>query len=191
MMANRLSADECGVTAVEFGLIAPVLCMMVMGLFDMSYNMYTNTMLQGTIREAARQSTIEGAAPSAVDAHVAQAVRYVAPHAELSFKRKAYTTFSTVARAEDFNDSNADGVCSDGETFEDSNGNGSWDRDPGSAGNGGARDAVLYRVDVSYVRMFPIAAFIGLPENHQTSAVSVLRNQPFSAGSQPVEATCM
>jgi hypothetical protein len=45
---------------------------------------------------------------------------------------------------------NGDGVCNAGEPFEDANANGSWDADQGKAGSGGARDAVLYEVQVTY-----------------------------------------
>ena len=43
-----------------------------------------------------------------------------------------------------------------GEPFEDANANGTWDEDRGSDGQGGARDAVLYVVSVSYRRAFGV-----------------------------------
>ena len=35
----------------DFALIAPVLLMMLLGMFDMSYNMYANSMLHGAVVE--------------------------------------------------------------------------------------------------------------------------------------------
>jgi Flp pilus assembly protein TadG len=178
----RLKADSAGVSAVEFALIAPVLLMMVMGIFDLGHNMYTTSMLQGAIQQAARNSTIEGAAsnPAGLDAIVTTAVRAISPNSTLQFGRTAYTNFSDVGQAEDFTDSDGDDICNNGEPYEDSNGNGTWDADQGIAGQGGARDAVLYTVIVSYPRMFPIARLIpGQTDTFTMQSQTVLRNQPW------------
>jgi Flp pilus assembly protein TadG len=179
---SRLPADNAGVSAVEFALIAPVLLMMVMGIFDLGHNMYTTSMLQGAIQQSARNSTIEGAAsdPDALDAIVATAVHAISPNSTLQFSRSAYTNFSDVGQAEDFTDSDNDDICNNGEPFEDANGNGQWDTDQGIAGQGGARDAVLYTVIVSYPRMFPIARLIpGQTDTFTMQSQTVLRNQPW------------
>jgi Flp pilus assembly pilin Flp len=177
-----LLRDERGVTAIEFALIAPVLLMMVLGLFDMGHNMYTTSMLQGAVQQAARNSTIEGAASQsdALDANVTTAVHAISPHAVLQFRRTAYSSFSDVSRPEDFTDVDNDGSCDNGEPFEDANGNGAWDSDRGTAGQGGARDAVLYTVGISYPRLFPIARFVpGMGDQFSMVATTVLRNQPY------------
>jgi Flp pilus assembly protein TadG len=163
--------------------------MLLMGMFDMGYNIYTKTLLEGAVQAAARDSTIEGASGSQsdIDAAVTKAVHAITPQANLSFKRQAYTNFSDVSEPEDFTDVNNDGVCTDGEPFEDVNGNGMWDSDRGIDGFGGARDAVLYTVSVEYPRLFPVANLIGLSPNFTTESVTVLRNQPF--GAQEVDVT--
>ena len=178
----NLRPDQNGVIAVEFALVAPVLMLMLMGLFDLSYNMYTTQMLQGAIENAARNASIEGAVgkEAQLDAMVTTAVRAVAPTATLSFTRRAYSSFTKAGRPEDFTDVDSDGVCSKGEPFEDANGNGKWDTDGGKTGFGGARDAVLYTVVVKYQRAFPIAALIpGQSKTFTLSAATVLRNQPY------------
>ncbi len=58
---RRLAADQIGATVVEFALIAPVLVMTLLGLFDMAYSTYTSSVMQGAIANAARNSAIEGA----------------------------------------------------------------------------------------------------------------------------------
>ncbi|MXO90299.1 TadE/TadG family type IV pilus assembly protein [Pontixanthobacter aquaemixtae] len=176
---QTLRRDEQGVSILEFALIAPVLLTMILGLFDLSYNMYANSMLHGAVQQAARESTLEGASEQGVDSAVTDAVHDVVPHATLTFDRKAYASFTAVAQEEAFTDVNEDGTCNEGEPFEDANGNGIWDRDQGEAGMGGARDAVLYNVTISYPRAFPIAPFIGISPFQQTTATTVLRNQPF------------
>ena len=185
---RSLWRDNRGVTVIEFALIAPVLMIVLMGLSDLSYNMYTTEMLQGAIQKAARDSTIEGAAgsPAQLDGLVTKAVHAVAPGATLNFDRKAYANFTDVARPEDYTDVDADGTCNNGEPFEDSNGNGTWDLDPGTAGFGGARDAVLYTVTVTYQRAFPVAGFIpGQTNDFTLSANTVLRNQPYGQSNAP------
>lgn len=174
--------DNNGATIVEFALIAPVLLMTMMGIFDLGYNMYATSMLQGAIQKAARDSTLEGASGSstALDALVAGAVHDVVPQATMTYSRTAYSSFSDVRQPEDFTDIDADGTCNNGEPFEDANSNGNWDQDRGIAGQGGARDAVLYEVKISYPRAFPIAKLIGMSEQFTTVAKTVLRNQPYS-----------
>ena len=175
----ELRRDARGATIVEFALLAPVLLLTLLGLFDIGYNTYTSSVLQGAIVKAARGSTIEGAAPAKLDARVEAAVRDIAPNATVTFDRKSYTSFSDVGAPEDFTDLDGDGICNNGEPFEDANGNGSWDADRGRSGSGGARDAVLYTVTVSYPRAFPLAKFIGVSDRHQAQSQTVLRNQPW------------
>jgi Flp pilus assembly protein TadG len=192
---DSLLRNSQGATLVEFALIFPALMVMLFGLFDLSYNMYTAQMLQGAIQDAARDSTIEGAGgnQAAIDANVTRAVKALAPGSTLTFARKSYANFSGVNRPEDYEDVNANATCDDGEPFEDANGNGNWDLDPGTAGFGGARDAVLYTVSVNYKRAFPIAALIpGQSEDFKLVTATVLRNQPFGqqANSTPVVGAC-
>jgi Flp pilus assembly protein TadG len=179
---KRLQSDQRGVSIIEFALLAPTLLVMLFGLLDLAYNMYTAQMLQGAIQSAARRATIEGASANSgdIDDVVTTAVRTLAPSATLTFNRKSYSSFTQVGRPEDYTDINTNGTCDANEPFEDANGNGSWDLDPGQSGFGGARDAVLYQVDVSYPRLFPIYAFIpGQTNTYAMSVSTVLRNQPY------------
>ena len=178
---RRLHENASGVAAVEFAMVAPALLLTIMGIFDLGYNIYANTMVQGAIQHAARDSTIEGSdlRLADIDARVSRAVHNVVPRATIAFSRKAYANFSDVSRAEDYTDSDGNGVCDNGEPFEDANRNGTWDDDRGANGQGGARDAVLYSVTVTYSRGFPMASLIGLPDTVTTEAATVLRNQPY------------
>lgn len=179
---RRVRQDRNGSAAVEFALISPALVLVLMGLFDMGYTLYAGVMLQGTIQRAARSATVEGAANTlaAIDSEVEDQIKRVVPNADIVFKRKSYANFSDVALPEDFTDSNANGSCDAGEPFEDANGSGTWDRDRGADGLGGARDAVLYTVTMTYRRPFPMASLIGLPETVSNQASTVLRNQPYA-----------
>lgn len=183
MTLRDLWRDERGVTIVEFAIIAPVLLITILGMFDMGYNLYVQTILKGAVQKAARDSTIEGADANsaAIDAAVSSAVHGIAANAQVSFSRKAYSTFGDVGQPEDFSDLNGDGACDEGEPFEDANRNGSWDPDRGREGTGSARDAVLYIVTIRYPRAFPIGRLIGISDTFSTDAETVLRNQPYAA----------
>jgi hypothetical protein len=191
-----LQSDQRGATLVEFALILPALLALVLGIFDLCYNVYTNEMLQGAIQRGARASSLEGAAANraSIDDQVTAEVHTVAPNAVLTFGRKSYASFSGVGRPEDFTDINANAICDNGEPYEDANGNGSWDKDPGQTGFGGARDAVLYTVTVTYPRLVPVAAFIpGQNANFTLKSSTVLRNQPFgvqTGNAAPAIANC-
>lgn len=181
-LVHRLLRNERAAALVEFALIAPVFVFTLIGLFDLSYNIYTSSLLEGAIQQAARDSTIEGAGLSEaqIDAEVTAAVESIVASATVQFERMSYTNFADMNVAEDFTDSNDDGLCNDGEPFEDVNGNNLWDEDRGSSGMGGARDAVLYTVTVTYDRQFPLYNFIDVPARVSTEARTVLRNQPFA-----------
>lgn len=174
--------NEEGVSTVEFAMIAPVLVMTLMGLFDLSYNFYTDTMIEGAVAKAARDSTIESFAnnPAALDDAVERAVHRVAPSATVSFQRSAYADYTSVGQAEEYTDTNSDGFCNNGEPFEDVNGNNTWDADRARGSSNGARDAVLYEVEATYDRLLPMASLLGWEDTVTVRAVTVLRNQPFN-----------
>lgn len=178
---KALIADRSGVTVVEFALISPVLLVLLMGTYDVAYQLYASSILQGAIQKAGRDSTIEGASASTatIDQKVADTVRYVVPNATISFARKSYTNFGNVAKPEDFTDQNNNGTCDFGEAYEDANGNGSWDTDRGKNGQGGSKDAVLYTVTVTYPRPLAVAPMMGMSKTITLKTETVLRNQPF------------
>lgn len=178
----RVITDENGATLTEFGLVAPILFMMLMGIFDMAHGVYTTALVNGAMQSAARNLTIEGATlrESAIDQQVLAQVRAVVPtNATVTLTKQTYAEFNDVGRPEDFTDTNNDGICNNGEPYVDVNGNNQWDADRGKAGLGGARDVMLYTVTATYPRLFPIYKFIGMPKNATISGSTVLRNQPF------------
>lgn len=180
-LLHRLARDSRGVTAIEFAFAMPVMALMLMALFDLGFQVYAQSVLQGSVQQAARASTLEtgGTNQSALDTAVEASFHEVIPNAQLAFVRKNYSNFEDVGLAEEFTDTNNDGICNNGEAFEDINNNGTWDADRGADGIGGARDAVLYSVSASYPRVFPFHSFVGLPEQIVVDGSTVLRNQPF------------
>lgn len=180
-LCRAVGRDQRGVTVVEFALLAPVLLISLLGIFDMGYTMYAQTLLQGALQQAARNSTIEGASGSTatIDGAVTSSVRTAIIDATVAFERKSYASFSKVGVAEQFTDTNGNSTCDAGEPFEDVNNNGAWDRDQGNIGLGGARDAVLYTATMTFPRAFPLTGFMNIPANVSVSGSTVLRNQPY------------
>jgi Flp pilus assembly pilin Flp len=180
-LIKRILADEKGVTVVEFALLTPVLLMALMGMFDLAYNMYMSSMLDGSIQKAARDSTLENASENTtgVDAAVRAAVLSLAPRADVQPKRTSYLSYSAVGKPEPFEDKNGDGLCKGGELFDDVNENGTHDRDQGASGGGGARDVVVYEVKVTYERLFPVTGFLGMPSTFTMTSRMLLSNQPW------------
>jgi Flp pilus assembly protein TadG len=191
-----LADDTRGVTMVEFALIAPVLVLLLMGMFDLGHSQYARSVLEGEMQAAGRASTFETstvvANQAAIDAQVASQIRRIAgKSATVTFSRKAVQSYKRMQlRAEEFLDGNGNNVCDNGETFEDSNGNGTWSPDATIAGQGGAKDVQLYDATVTYPRMFPMASLLGWSQNQTVKASTVLRNQPYTNQAVIPKGTC-
>ena len=179
-----LVRDREGVTIVEFAIVAPVMLTLIFGVLDLGHGLYMQSVLQGAVQSAGRDSGLEGASGSqaAIDEHVIDSVKAVMPFLDeddIEISRSNYETFSEVGTPEDFDDSNDNETYDDTECFTDRNGNAQWDSDVGMDGLGGADDVVHYEVTVTYSRFFPLWKLIGLPHRTQASAATIMRSQPF------------
>lgn len=177
--------DARGATIVEFGIIAPVLCMLLLCAFDLAHTLYMQTVLQGIVQKAARDSSLEDADAtriSQIDASITSQVRQLNKNVTPTFSRRYYRTFAdaAAAKAEPWTDTNNNGTCDNGEPYEDDNNNNTWDRDGGNNGQGGAKDRTLYTVQLNYPHLFPIYGFLGGSGNVALSASTILENQPYS-----------
>lgn len=177
-LLRRLRADERGMNAVEFGILAPVLCLTLMGLMDLAYQAYIQASMEGAIQKAGRDSGIEAANTATVDERMKAAVRTVVPRASFVIERKSYASFGNIS-PERFDDANNNGVYNKGECFYDVNNNKAWDADPGAIGQGGASDVTLLTVTATYTRLFPLAKMLGGSSEQSTSATTLLKNQPY------------
>lgn len=177
--------DARGATIVEFGIIAPVLCMLLLCAFDLAHTLYMQTVLQGIVQKAARDSTLEDADAtriSQIDASVTSQVKALNKNVTPTFSRRYYRTFAdaAAAKAEPWTDTNKNGTCDNGEPYEDDNNNNTWDKDGGNNGQGGAKDRTLYTVQLNYPHLFPIYGFLGGSGNVMLTATTILENQPYS-----------
>lgn len=186
-LLRRLRRQESGLAAVEFALTAPVFLLLLMGIFDYSWQLYARQVLQGAVAKASRDATLEKYASSqtALDNHVRDAVLKVFKNANVTFSRKTYDSFDEVGNPEPFKDSNGNHQYDSSPTkecFEDINGNGVWDADRARTGNGGADDVVLYTASMKIRRVLPVWKMLGQPQESTINASTALRNQPFNAG---------
>ena len=190
---QRLRRNRRGATIIEFAIVAPVMIFLIMGLGDVLYQAYTQSILNGSLQKAGRDSGIEGnAANSAtIDAKVTTMVKKIAPNAIFVSSRKNYDNFTEVA-PEPFTDADNDGVRDPGECFYDQNANGVWDADPGAAGQGGASAVTLYTMTATYPRLFPVARLFGWSSTQTITSTTLLKNQPYAtqntteAGTDPI-----
>lgn len=183
-MIRRLGQCHRAATLIEFAILLPVLAALLMGLMDIAYQAYIQAVLEGAVQKAGRDSTIEAADTGTIDARVVTSVQRVAGNATVSPSRLFYSSFGVI-KPEDFTDTNGNGKHDAGECFTDINGNGLYDTDPGRAGQGGASDVTIYKVTVTYTRLFPVAGLIGWSNQVVLSASTRFKNQPFNVQSIP------
>jgi len=180
-----LARDERGAALTEFGLIFPVVAMLLLGAFDVGHTLYVRSILEGAVQKAARDSGLETGAEAtvrtAVDNRVrAQLHKVGLQDSDITITRRTYRTFSAAAAVgETFTDTNGNGRCDNGEPFEDGNANLTRDADVSASGQGGAKDTVIYTVAVDYQRLFPIDGFIGGDGRSRMSGRTVMNNQPY------------
>jgi Flp pilus assembly protein TadG len=189
---KRFWRDQGGTSVMEFGLIAPVAVMMMLGTMDIGHSYYVRSVLDGAMQNAARDSALEGSSTVAqqrvIDRRIIDSVHAISPSSTVKPTRRYYKTFSAAAaaRAETINEATQNFLCEvdNAETYIDANNNGKFDRDGGDEGQGGAQDVVVIKVQVQFPRLFPVATLIGLPNNVTIDSNSILANQPY--GNQAV-----
>ncbi len=185
---RRLIACTRAVAALELAFAAPVLFVAIAGVIEISMVMFTITLMEGGLREAARFG-ITGNIPVGMtrEARILGLIEentiglVDASNAEVTYK--IYPSFGDVGEPEPYTDSNpANGTYDVGEAFVDVNGNGQWDSDMGLAGLGGPGDVVLYTVTADWTLLTPlIAPLMGDNGLMELSASVVVRNEPYPA----------
>lgn len=187
-----LARDESGISVTEFGFIAPMFMLILMGIFDQGFAMYAQTALNGAVQDGARQASLENTLWTDIENRVNEQVRQVIPSTDpstqiqFSLNPSFYQNYDEIERPEVFEDQLRgspqvrNGTYDPDECFVDRNGNSRWDRNVGLSGRGGAQDVVSIEASVTYVRIFPFWKMIGQPQTITLKANTFLRNQPFS-----------
>lgn len=201
---HRLGRDRRGVTIIEFALVLPVMLLMMMGLGDLLYQEYAQSILSGAVQKAARDSGIEGGATTtaAIDGKVIDMVSIIVKNmtnsctptgtaATWCSTRKTYDSFSEVGTPEPFTDNDKNGVLDKGDCFTDQNGNGQYDLDPYVNGQGGASATTLYTMSITYPRIFPVAGLFKWPKTQTITATTLLKNQPYASQTNTNATVCL
>ena len=180
-----IGADEAGSPAVEFGLVAPLLLLVMIGIIEFGMIMFVTVLMEGGLREAARYG-ITGQTPEGGDrmarilAIVADRTLGLVDLSKATITLTAYPTFDDVGKGEAFTDGNGNGKYDAGETYKDCNGNGKHDADRGKADAGNAGDVVVYQFDYDWPlltsMMMPL---IGEDGKFHIQANAVVRNEPW------------
>jgi Flp pilus assembly protein TadG len=196
---RRLKRDRQGVAAIEFGFVAPVLAMFMMGIGDLIYTTYVQSILVGAVQKAGRDATLQAnattAATNEIDAAVMVLVRKVSPNATYVSTRESYSSFSNVDKPEPFEDKSGPGATTGVydagiDCFTDLNGNDTYDLDGGRSGVGGANDIAQYKITVTIPRLFPVATLLGFPTHATAAAETLLKNQPYAGQVITAETVC-
>ena len=188
---RALRADSKGATIVEFALILPVMCMMLLGTLDLGYRSYVSSVVQGALHDAARMATVGGVTTAQIQTMVQNKLQAFSRNATITTSTRSYSDYSGVKVAETITQDTAPfGVYNQGDCFQDANGNGVYDTDRGRSGTGGAEDVVYFEVTMTYPHIVPVGRLFGWSSNVTTTQNTVLRNQPFGAHNSAVNIVC-
>jgi len=182
---KRLRAHKGGSAAVEFGFVALPMSLLILPPIDLGYRAYCQSVLQGVLVRAARNSTTGSYTNVQIDAIVNKELDDFKKNATVTITRKNYANFSGVGKPEKITSDIAPiGTYNVGDCYNDSNGNGQWDADQGKNGQGGADDVVYYQVQISFPRIIPMTGLLGFPANETIKSATIVRNQPYAASTQ-------
>jgi Flp pilus assembly pilin Flp len=191
MILHALRRSERGATVVEFALVLPVMCVLLLGTLDLGYRSYVTSIVQGSLHEAARMATVGGVPTSTIEAHVRSRLRDFSGGATITTTTRSYADFNGVRTPETVTQDTAPmGQYNQGDCFQDVNGNGSYDLDRGRGGLGGAEDVVYFEVNMSYPRIVPLDRLLGWDENVTITQNTLLRNQPYAGRSNSTTIVC-
>jgi Flp pilus assembly protein TadG len=176
-----------GAAALEFALVLPPLCLILVGMFEVSMLMFTQASMEGALREAARFG-MTGSVEDPEDRE-AQIMDIIDKHtygvvdmstANITFE--VYDGFGDVDDGEPYVDTNANGNYDVGEPFTNQPGcpSTNWDADCGQAGVGSSAEVVQYTVSYDWEVMTPfMAQFMGDEGKIKMKASVVIRNEPW------------
>lgn len=186
-----LARDQSGATIVEFAMLLPVMCILIMGVLDLGYRSYVTSIVQGSLHEAARMATVGGVTTAEIETHVRDRLRDFSHEAEIETETKSYSDFNGVNVPEAITQDTAPlGSYNAGDCYADANNNSTYDLDRGKGGLGGAEDVVHFEVRMTYPRIVPIGSFLGWSDDIEIVQNTVLRNQPFAGRNTGVTIRC-
>lgn len=195
---RRLWQDRSGAAILEFAMVLPPLCLILLGMFEVAMLMFAQAAMEGGLREAARYGVTGQLADKPAD-RITQILALVDKHTyglfdmeDAKVTYQVYDSFHDVNNQEPFTDSNSNGTRDTGEAFTDLDGDSCWDSGEGTDGAGSAAEIVSYRVEYDYPLITPlIANIMGDAEGkvHLTASI-VMRNEPWPTQAAPTPSPC-
>lgn len=180
----NLQRDDRGSMLIEFGLAAPIITVLLVGVLEIGLALFTMTLMEAAVRDASRFGitgrTADGKTrEQAILDIVAATTLGLVDMDNAQVDILVYPNFASIG-AETYLDGNANGVYDVGETFTDKNGNGTWDGDIGNPSPGASGEVVLYRLRYDWPLFTPIiGSFIGNSDTIRLSASVAVRNEPW------------
>ena len=188
---RALGRDAGGATIVEFALLLPVMCGLLVGVTDLGYRSYVSSIVQGSLHEAARMGTVGGISTDTIASHVRTRLRSFSRDATVTVTTRSYADFTGVRTPETITQDTVPlGQYNTGDCYQDFNGNQQYDLDRGRTGLGNAEDVVYFEVRMVYPRIVPVGNFFGWSDNVTINQNTVLRNQPYAARNTGVSIRC-
>jgi Flp pilus assembly protein TadG len=177
--------DDTGSPSVEFAFAAMPLVLMVIGTMEFGMIMFTSTLMESGLRDAARFG-ITGQEPDGqsrleriIDIIEDRTIGLIDMSAA-DVEVLVYDTFGDIGRGETFVDGNGNGQYDPGETYTDENSNGQWDDDVGAPGAGGSGQIVVYRMRYRWPLLTPLLGHVIGADGHFTlNAAVAVRNEPW------------
>lgn len=158
---RRFALDRRGSPAVEFAIVAPVIILIFVAVFELGMLEICRNALEVAAREASRMG-ITGAVPAGFktrEAAIEATVQTIAgPYfsaGSLVVTTDVFKSYSTIY-PEPWTDTNHNGTWDAGEAYVDVNANGHWDANPAASGAGGSGDVVRYTITARRPFMTPI-----------------------------------
>jgi hypothetical protein len=184
---RRFLACRRGTPLLEFALAAPVLLLLMIGMFEVAMLTFTNVSVEGALREAARwgitgRTPVSGTREQQILAIIAQKTYGLIDMDDAEVTFKVYDSFNDIGQPEPFVDSilPLNGKYDLGESFTDLNGNLKWDADRGAEGVGNSGEVVLYTIAYEWHAMTPfIGSMLGDNGTLTMSASVAVRNEPW------------
>lgn len=187
-LLRRLARDRSGASALEFGLLAPAMLLVMLGLIDLARVATARSALEAATIQAARQvaaTDCPADRPRRLAASISAGMRSLtgekdaAPEVE---SRSYADRFGDVGAPEPFVDDPAapNRVYDPGESFTDVNGNGQWDADMGVDGSiGGAGEVISYTANLRVRPLIPfLVERLTGRDHYPIRASTVVRNEP-------------
>lgn len=179
----RLNRDENGATLMEFGLIAGPLIALLLGIMDIGYQGYLDTMSKSIMHQTARQASVGGKSVADIEAEIIDGLDpLLLKSARVDVKVRSYFEFSNIGKPEKITeDNNGDGNLDSGDCYLDGNNNGVFDINTGNGGTGGPDDIVYYEITIASPRIFPLAGLFGGSTEMMSYNATAVRNQPYGS----------